>query len=189
MGQTSEIAIRINDDADAEIVRNQLKEKMGPKLTIQTWIELAGILRDSMNLQNVIFNLVLFIVFSIVISAIVNTSFMTVMERTREIGTLMALGYRRFHITLQFLIESAVIGLIGGMAGMFLAVSILLYLNTQGLVFALPGQTVTTVLYPTIKFSFLLQVFFLALLSALGASFVPAYRASKMKPVEALTSN
>jgi putative ABC transport system permease protein len=188
-GQASEIAIRIKENADSEIVRAKLREKLDPNLAVQTWIELAGILRDSLNLQNVIFNLVMFIVFSIVISAIVNTSLMTVMERTREIGTLMALGYRRFHITLQFLIESAVIGLIGGMTGMILAVSILLFLNNQGLTFALPGQTITTVLYPTITIAFLLKVFFLALFSALGASFVPAYRASKMKPVQALTSN
>lgn len=188
-GQASEIAIRIKENADSEIVRAKLKEKLDSNLAVQTWIELAGILRDSLNLQNVIFNLVMFIVFSIVISAIVNTSLMTVMERTREIGTLMALGYRRFHITLQFLIESAVIGLIGGMTGMILAVSILLFLNKHGLTFALPGQTITTVLYPTITIAFLLKVFFLALFSALGASFVPAYRASKMKPVQALTSN
>jgi putative ABC transport system permease protein len=142
-----------------------------------------------MNLQNVIFNLVLLIVFSIVISAIVNTSLMTVMERTREIGTLMALGYRRFHITLQFLIESAVIGLIGGLTGMALAIAILFVLNKHGLAFALPGQSVTTVLYPTIKVAFLAKVFLLALSSALGASFIPAYRASKMKPVQALTTN
>ncbi len=187
--QASEIAIRINDTVDSETVRSQLKAKLDGNLTVQTWIELAGILRDSMNLQNVIFNLVLFIVFSIVISAIINTSLMTVMERTREIGTLMALGYRRFHITLQFLIESAVIGLIGGLSGMVLAVAILFVLNKQGLAFALPGQSVATVLYPSIKVSFLIKVFFLALLSALGASFVPAYRASKMKPVQALTTN
>lgn len=187
--QASEIAIRVKETADPELVRGDLKAKLDGNLTVQTWIELAGILRDSMNLQNVIFNLVIFIVFSIVISAIVNTSLMTVMERTREIGTLMALGYRRFHITLQFLIESAVIGLIGGVAGMALAVAILFILNKQGLTFALPGQNIATVLYPTIKFAFLAKIFLLALLSALGASFVPAYRASKMKPVQALTTN
>jgi ABC-type lipoprotein release transport system permease subunit len=187
-GQASEIAIRIYEKADDEIVKANLKQKLTPDLIVQTWVELAGFLRDSLVLQNVIFNLVLFIVFSIMISAIVNTSLMTVMERTREIGTLMALGYRRVHITLQFLIESAVIGLIGGMTGMVLAVSILLYLQTKGLSFALPGQSIATVLYPSIGIGFLVKVFLLALASALGASFVPAYRASKMKPVQALTT-
>lgn len=189
MGQASEIAIRIHEKAEDEVVKANLKQKLDPDLTVQTWVELAGFLRDSLILQNVIFNLVLFIVFSIMISAIVNTSLMTVMERTREIGTLMALGYRRIHITLQFLIESVVIGLIGGMAGMILAVSILLYLNVKGLVFALPGQTVATVLYPSVSIWFLINVFFLALASALVASFIPAYRASKMRPVQALTTN
>lgn len=188
VGQASELAIRIDEKLEVENVKNKLREKLDSHLTVQTWVELAGFLRDSLVLQNVIFNLVLFIVFSIVISAIVNTSLMTVMERTREIGTLMALGYRRIHITLQFLIESVVIGIIGGMAGMILAVSILFYLNAKGLVFALPGQTVATVLYPSVSISFLIQVFFLALISALVASFIPAYRASKMKPVQALTS-
>lgn len=189
MGQASEIAIRINDKGNEDVVKEHLKQKIAPDLTVQTWVELAGFLRDSLVLQNVIFNLVLFIVFSIMISAIVNTSLMTVMERTREIGTLMALGYRRFHITLQFLVESVVIGLVGGLAGMMMAVSILLYLKAKGLAFALPGQTVATVLYPSVSIWFLINVFFLALTSALMASFIPAYRASKMKPVQALTSN
>lgn len=187
-GQASELAIRIDENSNVEDVKFKIKEKLNADLTVQTWIELAGFLRDAMVLQNVIFNLVLFIVFSIVISAIVNTSLMTVMERTREIGTLMALGYRRVHITLQFLIESMVIGFIGGLSGLFLAVSILLYLNTRGLVFALPGQSVATTLYPNVSIAFLLKVFLLALFSALVASFFPAYRASKMKPVQALTS-
>ncbi|MBK8205092.1 MAG: ABC transporter permease [Bdellovibrionales bacterium] len=189
MGQASEIAIRIHEKAEDEVVKEELTKKLDANLTVQTWVELAGFLRDSLILQNVIFNLVLFIVFSIMISAIVNTSLMTVMERTREIGTLMALGYRRIHITLQFLIESVVIGLIGGLAGMILAVSILLYLHAKGLAFALPGQTIATVLYPSVSIGFLIKVFFLALASALVASFIPAYRASKMKPVQALTSN
>jgi putative ABC transport system permease protein len=187
--QTSEIAIKIKDKADADRVKADILTKIGSNYSVQTWLELAGFLRDAMTLQNTIFNLVLLIVFSIVISAIVNTSLMTVMERTREIGTLMALGYQRVHIIFLFLVESVVISLVGGVSGISLVGALLYYFNVNGLMFALPGQTAATVLYPSVSIIFVIRVLSLAILSALGASFYPSYRASVMKPVQALTSN
>jgi putative ABC transport system permease protein len=186
--KTSELALKINDKADVNQVKSKIIAKIGKDFAVQTWLELAGFLRDAMTLQNAIFNLVLLIVFSIVISAIVNTSLMTVMERTREIGTLMALGYQRVHIIFLFLVEAVVISVAGGLLGIFSVGTILFYLNINGLAFALPGQAIETVLYPNVSVIFVIQVLLLAIFSALGASFYPAYRASNMKPVQALAS-
>jgi putative ABC transport system permease protein len=186
--QTSEIAIRIKDKADVNKVQKQIVDEISNAYAVQTWLELAGFLRDAMALQNAIFNLVLLIVFSIVISAIVNTSLMTVMERTREIGTLMALGYQRIHIIFLFLVESVVISVAGGVSGTSLVGLILFYLNKNGLVFALPGQSITTILYPSVSVLFIFKVLLFAVASALLASFDPSYRASTMKPVQALGS-
>jgi ABC-type lipoprotein release transport system permease subunit len=58
----------------------------------------------------------------------------------------------------------------------------------NGLPFALPGQITTTILYPVVSIAFILKVLFLAISAALVASFYPAYRASIMKPVQALSS-
>jgi putative ABC transport system permease protein len=187
-GFTSEVAIRTTNDDDLEAIKLDLNSRLGPDHIVETWLEISGFFRDVMNLQNVIFQVVLLIVFLIVISAIINTSLMTVMERTREIGTLMALGYRRVHIIFLFLCESAVIGVSGGAAGIALVSVGLVILNRHGLVFALPGQAVATVLYPYVSIAFVVQVFILAIGAALGASFYPAYRASHMKPVQALSS-
>jgi len=145
------------------------------------------LLRDAMRLQNAVFAVVLGIVFIIVIAAIVNTSLMTVMERTREIGTLMALGYKRRHILLLFLAESAAIGLGGGVTAMALAGGLLAWLGARGIPFTLPGQTVSTVIFPVASASFLVLALLLAVASAVVAAFVPAYSASRMKPVEALS--
>lgn len=187
-GQASEIAIRTTTDEDLEGIKSALKAGMGPDQIVETWLELGGFFRDVMNLQNAIFSVVLLIVFLIVISAIINTSLMTVMERTREIGTLMALGYRRVHIIFLFLCESAVIGVLGGATGIAVVSIGLAVLSQTGLVFALPGQAVSTVLYPYVKTEFVVEVFFLALAAALGASYYPARRASHMRPVQALNS-
>jgi putative ABC transport system permease protein len=187
-GQTSEIAIRTINDENLESIKADLSSSLGPDHVVETWLEISGFFKDVMNLQNAIFRAVLLIVFLIVISAIINTSLMTVMERTREIGTLMALGYRRMHIIFLFLCESAVIGVMGGTAGIGLVTIGLLILSHKGLVFALPGQSIATVLYPFVAPSFVFQVFILAVGAALGASFYPAYRASRMKPVQALSA-
>jgi ABC-type antimicrobial peptide transport system permease subunit len=83
-------------------------------------------------------------------AAIVNISLMTVMERTREIGSLMALGYRRKHILTLFLVESVVIGGLGGVLGLMTGILGIGILNFSGLSVKLPGQVIATTLYPTV---------------------------------------
>lgn len=186
--EVSEVALRVKDEASYNEAAQQVREVVSKNWVVETWLELGGFLRDAMALQDVIFSAVLVILFTIVISAIVNTSLMTVMERTREIGTLMALGYRRKHIMLLFLAEAAVIGISGGFIGLAGVIIAMTYLSQAGLTFVLPGQSIATVLYPYVTPSFLCLVLGLAVFAALGASIVPAYRASRMKPVDALSS-
>lgn len=188
-GLSSELALRTTGDRTEDEVKNDLKKALPPDQVLETWLEIAGTFRDALALQNAIFSAILIIVFSIVVAAIVNTSLMTVMERTKEIGTLMALGYRRRHILLLFLGESAVIGATGGLLGMLTAVGLILTLHAQGIAVTLPGQTVGTVLYPIITPGFGIFVFLLAVTAAIVSAFIPAYRASHMRPVEALASN
>lgn len=188
-GMASEIAVRIPDTAVLENARDQLAKKLSPDHLVETWKDLGGFLRDAMALQDAVFGAIVGIMFAIVIAAIINTSLMTVMERTREIGTLMALGYRRRHILLLFLTESAVIGGGGGLAGIGVGLSLLKFLSINGLTITLPGQSVSAVLYPSISPTFIALLLGLSVSTALLAGLAPALRASHMKPVEALTTN
>ncbi|MCB0418092.1 MAG: ABC transporter permease, partial [Bdellovibrionales bacterium] len=185
----TELALRIKEGADVNEIRGRLTGAVDSSLIVETWEELGGFFKDVMGLQNLVFSAILAIVFTIVISGIVNTSLMTVMERTREIGTLMALGYRRHQIMSLFLIEFAAIGVAGGIAGLTAASVLLAILGKHGIIFALPGQTTPTVIYPYATVFFLVSVLGLAILAALLAGIVPAYRASRMRPVEALRAN
>ena len=103
---------------------------------------------------------------------IMNIMYVSVTERTREIGVRKAIGARRRTILLQFLVESALICLIGGLIG--LAISYPLSLLADQV---LPTAMPLSVVFLAIGVSLLVGVI---------SGFLPAYRASKMDPVEAL---
>ena len=118
-----------------------------------------------------------------------NTMLMVVLERTNEIGTLMAIGYKRSHILSLFLLEGVIKGLIGGIIGIVLGSFAVFILNVKGIPFYAPGGGgIAYIIKPEID----LRIILLALLFSVGAAAVaslyPANRASKMDPVEALRS-
>ena len=103
---------------------------------------------------------------------IMNIMFVSVKERTREIGVRKAIGAKRRTILIQFLLESSVICLIGGFIGLLL--SILLSMLIQ--------QFIPTAIQPDMVF----LAIFISLATGVIAGFAPAYSASKMDPVDAL---
>jgi putative ABC transport system permease protein len=104
---------------------------------------------------------------------IMNIMFVSVAERTHEIGIRKAIGARRRTILLQFLIEAASLCLLGGVIAIGIA---------RGLVEAarlyLPSVSMSV--------SVVLVALGVALLTGLASGFLPAWRASRMSPVEAL---
>ena len=118
---------------------------------------------------------------------IANTMFMSVMERTRQIGVLKALGTTNSEVTLLYLTESSIMGLIGGLLGIsfgFIASGIVSELGVR--ILAVGGRSFgggsLTVITPDL---ILFALGFSVLIGALSG-ILPARRASKLEPVEAL---
>jgi putative ABC transport system permease protein len=101
-----------------------------------------------------------------------NIMFVSVMERTTEIGLRKALGAKRRAILVQFLLESSIICLIGGFIG--LAIS---YPGTLFMRQFLPATLSVYVVGAALAVS---------ILTGMISGFLPAYRASRMSPVDAL---
>lgn len=106
---------------------------------------------------------------------IMNITFVSVKERTKEIGTRMALGARRRTILIQFLIESSSISFLGGVIGLFGTLSIALLISAVAPSFPL-------VFSPLLVVAALFGSIFAGVLSG----FIPAWQASKLDPVVAL---
>jgi putative ABC transport system permease protein len=111
---------------------------------------------------------------SLVVGAIViaNIMFVSVVERTREIGVRRALGARQRDIRRQFLLEAALLSAVGGLFGVMLGSGIAFLVNQ-----VFPAQ---------VRFSFILLGIGVATLTGLAAGLIPASKAGRLPPVEAL---
>jgi putative ABC transport system permease protein len=117
------ITVLLNDTAAAYAVRDRLRTAMaeaGLDVEIKTWNELSPFYTKVKKMFDVIFLISFLIVFTIVVMSVVNTFTMAVMERTREIGTLRALGVKRRGIVALFSLESVVLGSFGVLLGAML---------------------------------------------------------------------
>ena len=101
-----------------------------------------------------------------------NIMFVSVKERTREIGLRKAIGAKRRTILAQFLLESSVICLIGGAIGLILAILFSYMLNQ---------------FFPTsVQYDAVIIAIIISLLTGIISGLAPAYTAAKMDPVDAL---
>lgn len=116
---------------------------------------------------------------------VANTMFTSVLEKTRDIGVMKAIGAKNSDILLIFLSNSGMLGLVGGILGIIggVAISLLLPYFGVSLGFGPRGGSLTqTIINPTLL---IFSVIFSVAIGMISGAW-PAYRASKLKPVEAL---
>lgn len=105
---------------------------------------------------------------------VMNIMLVSVTERTREIGIRMAIGATSWDIRLQFLVESVTLSCIGGLIGILLGVVITLIVAANS---TIPAELSLSAVLLSVGFSAATGVFF---------GFYPAYKASKLTPIDAL---
>lgn len=116
---------------------------------------------------------------------IANTMFTTVMERTKDIGIMKAIGAKNRDIMMIFLLNSALVGVVGGVIGIFLG-SVASTLMPASMGISFPGGAGRGIGGTLITPSLLFYALAIAIGISTVAGAIPAYRASKLKPVDAL---
>jgi putative ABC transport system permease protein len=185
-GRVTEYALAVAPEVDPHVVRDALAQKLGPDYEVHSWEERIPFVTDLVETQTRIFNIIGTIVLLVVLLGIINAMLMSVLERVREIGTMLAVGMRRRKITQLFLMEGAVLGVVGGLLGVGAGVLVVAAMNRVGIELPAPGAKIASIIHPTVEPSFLVRTLLQASLGATVAAIIPARRAAQLRPVEAL---
>ncbi len=118
--RVSRLGVWLRNSAQDDAVHRELSAEW-PELGVTPWHEQATFYHSVRDLYNRIFGVMGVILLLMIAFAIFNTTSMSVLERTREIGTLGAMGTRRREIMTIFLNEAALIGVLGSALGLALA--------------------------------------------------------------------
>ena len=162
-------------------------EKMFPNIQAKRWFDLAIFYNAVVRLYNNIFGFLGFIIFFIVVLSSSNTMMMSIFERTKEIGTQLAVGTSRFRLLLNFLYEGLIIGVIGALLGLVVAFGLGLLINNSHVMMPPPpGGTRGYPLFVDMVPMVFVGVFILMSMTTVVSTVIPAFRASRLKIVDAL---
>lgn len=187
-GRVTEYALSVEPLERAPQVKAALQAELGEDYEVSTWEELFPFLKELAGTQDFVFGVVSSIFLVIVLLGVVNAMLMSVLERVREIGTMLAVGMRRAQVVQLFLLEGLTLGLVGGTLGVVLGAAVVAFFHSKGIAMPAPGASVPSMVRPVVSAAFLLQTLAEATLGAALASLWPAWRASALRPVEALAS-
>lgn len=190
-GQTSHIAIRLGNRASAETFAAELPLPEGAEVT--TWVEeTAGALRIQA-IRRAALNLLVAGLLGMSAAGIANTVLMAAYERIREIGTLRALGMTHRDVLALFLVEGAMMGIVGATLGAVIGGGVVWHYYQHGIDLsdflannATGNLPISAMLY--LKWDPAVVVFSIAfgIFISMAASFYPARVASRMVPAEAV---
>lgn len=185
------IIIYLKDTKDVDKAAALLREvidKNKMDLELKTWSELAEFYWKVVGVYHGIFNVVKVIISVIALFSIANTITMSVYERVREIGTMRAIGTTRGRIVTLFITEGALVGVLGGLLGIFFGILVAQIINMSGGIYISPppgmsrGYVSLIFIVPKVVFYSFSSIVVVAIVS----SIYPAYKASRLKIVEAL---
>jgi putative ABC transport system permease protein len=122
-----------------------------------------------------------------VIFSVANTIVMSIFERTREIGTLMAIGTTRGRVWRMFFLEGLMTGILGGLLGVIAGAVLAALINSGNIMLPPPpGYTVGYRLTILLQTPVLMTAFLISVITSTLSSIFPALKASRLKIVDAL---
>ncbi len=180
------LQIKLEDIFQAPKIAEKIKQIIPPIAYVMTWMELNKSLFSALKLEkNVMFLTIALIVFVAALN-IIATLILMVMEKTRDIGILIAMGATSRNIRKIFFLQGAMIGIIGTAAGVIFGLVWCWLANTFQLI-KVPVDIYQISYVPFhIKVFDLLLIIGVTLLISLLSTLFPSHRASKVNPVMAL---
>ena len=185
-----EIAVLLDDHELAEPMATAIQTEY-PELEVKPWLDLATGMRYMVEAGNTFAMVIVAIILIALLFSVINTMLMAVMERTREIGMLMAVGLNRRKVFLMIMLETLFLSLIGGPVGLLVAFSFIQHFGKYGFDLGAMGETYgefgfAAIIYTELDASTYVNITIMVLMMAVLASIYPALKALKLNPSEAI---
>ncbi|WP_294259088.1 FtsX-like permease family protein [Propionivibrio sp.] len=189
-GATTWVALLERTEQTTKIAEKLREELPAKSFEVIPWNALSDFYNKTVVLFSKQVSVVKFIIGLIIVLTISNTQTMSVLERTREIGTSLAIGQRRKFVMRMFLAEGVLIGVAGGLVGLILGYVLAAIISTIGIPMPpAPGMARGYIGQILISTSLAGEALTLALVTTLIASILPAWKASRLNIVDALRHN
>ncbi|MDR1975313.1 MAG: FtsX-like permease family protein [Bacteroidales bacterium] len=185
--------IRVADLETCEKITPELKT-LFPDLSVQNWKELNPMFAMSLEYMDLYAMIIIGIFLFALAFGIINTMLMAILERTREIGMLAAIGMNRSRIFRMIMFETVFLTLLGSVAGIALAIAALIPSLHSGidLTFMMSDSFedygFSSIVYPVISAEMFVEIVILVILTGILAAIYPARKALKLNPIEAIRS-
>ena len=175
------IFVRVDDREQAQAISGRI-DAMG--YPASGWKETNPEIMQTLKMEGASNNITLGLIIIIASFGIVSTLFMAVMEKTKEIGMLMAMGVPRRSIMMIFVMESGILGLLGAVLGVALGAGLAIQMGSFTYEMEVMAGITSIPFVVRIQDAVIIVLF--TFLLNLIAGIYPASRASKLKPVEAI---
>jgi len=183
--ELSGILLHVQDGVDVEKVAKDVKTKLkrarnNENFEVYTPKELLNQLNSILGIVQIVLGGIAGISLVVGGVGIMNAMYTSVLERTKEIGVMKAIGARNSDILKMFLVESGLMGLLGGIAGIIIG-------TTTGFLFGkIASQLGFGLLLIKIEWELLVFALLFAFFVGVISGTLPAFRAARLKPVDAL---
>ncbi|MDR4989306.1 MAG: FtsX-like permease family protein [Bacteroidales bacterium] len=187
----NEIAILLDNGDDYRKITNALREAY-PTLEVRNWADIMPALLYALEFLDQSLVWLVGIIIMGVSFGLLNTILMSVLERIREFGVLMAIGMKKTRVFGMILMETTMVSLIGGIVGLIFSFGMVEYLNKRGLDLSSVGGDgmaefgYASVIYPNIDPGFYFQILAVVVAFAILASIYPAWKSIRLVPAEAV---
>jgi ABC-type lipoprotein release transport system permease subunit len=185
-----QLVVRLSNVDQTDEIADMLAQKL-PDLEIMTWKKIQpdlAMMTDMVSQFYLIFGI---IILAALAFGIINTMLMVVLERTRELGMLTAIGMNKKKVFSMIMLESVFLSLIGAVVGMIISYILVRITGNTGINLAKAAEGFealgySAIVYPKISAGFFGIVTILIIITGILSSIYPALKALKLNPVEAI---
>jgi len=192
-GQYHQIVVKLKDSEKCTIIKKQLANKYS-SLEVISWKDIQADMAFMKDFMGIMYNIFMVFILAALSFGIINTMLMAVMERTKELGMLTAIGMNRKKVFKMIMLESVFLSLSGGVVGMILGKILIAWTNHTGIYLAGVSEGMESfgfaaICYPSINDTFFINLTILVIITGILSAIYPAYKALKLNPADALRTD